>query len=94
MGGITFPLIPRGDYMSEFELAYDKDRKRLYLKEEVAKVFGFEPTQIRCLVNAETVLLYKDDADYEHILKSLEILRLDVELRRSKQQADNVKKEG
>ena len=76
--------------MSQFELTLDA-RKRLQLKPDVAKVFG-ETGKVTAIVNAETVLLVRTDEtgkpDYDLALRSLNILKEDLELRRDRADKD------
>jgi hypothetical protein len=81
--------------MTEFDLTYDPEKKRLYLKEEVSKILAEAGRKkkgsetIKGLANAETVLLYPDGSDYGTILKSLEVLKQDLILRKERQDSNN-----
>lgn len=71
----------------EIELSYDPKLKRLYLKEDIAKVLG-ESKAIQGLANFKTVLLYSPDTEYDVVLDSLEVLKLDL-INRKKEQEKN-----
>ena len=66
----------------EIELKPD-DKKRLYLKEELARILGQEegPSPVLALGNCHTVVLYSKTKTYTEVLRSLDVLRADVLMR-------------
>ena len=64
--------------MTEFEVKnYDG---QLYIKEELKKILNSNP--LIALANAKTVVMFPKDTPLEAVQQSLEVLLLDVKLRR------------
>lgn len=78
--------------MSEFIVKnYDG---QLYIKEELKKILNSNP--LRALANAKTVVMFPTDTPLEAVEQSLNVLLLDVKLRRQfdKEKEDLVKQNG
>ena len=78
--------------MSEFVVKnYDG---QLYIKEELKKILNSNP--LRALANAKTVVMFPMDTPLEAVEQSLNVLLLDVKLRRrfDTEKEDLVKQNG
>ena len=64
--------------MSEFEVKNYEGQ--LYIKEELKKILNSNP--LTALANAKTVVMFPKDTSLEAVQQSLEVLLLDVKLRR------------
>lgn len=64
--------------MTEFEVKNYEGQ--LYIKEELKKILNSNP--LTALANAKTVVMFPKDTSLEAVEKSLEVLLLDVKLRR------------
>lgn len=64
--------------MSEFEVKNYEGQ--LYIKEELKKILNSNP--LTALANAKTVVMFPKDTPLEAVQQSLEVLLLDVKLRR------------
>jgi len=76
--------------MTEFELTVDENN-RVYLKEELVKILrGKRP---KGLANAETILIYPRDSNWDTILKSIEVIKADIMLRKEREEKGNRRSE-
>jgi len=64
--------------MVEFNIKVHEKQGTAYLPKEIRKAFG---TQLKLLPNAEAGLLYREDARLETVLKSLQVIKQDLENR-------------
>lgn len=64
--------------MTQFEVK--NYQGQLYVKEELKKILNSNP--LTALANARTVVMFPKDTPLEAVEKSLEVLLLDVKLRR------------
>ncbi len=65
--------------MTEFKLSIYKGR--IYLKEELRNILGSDKKIIRAIADARTVLLFPEDAQWNEIRESVNILLSDIKLR-------------
>jgi len=50
----------------------------MYIREEVRKILG---NKVKIIPNANAVLLFPADKDYESVLKSVEVITKDLQIR-------------